>query len=82
MPEMTRIVVSLTGRAAELAGEPRLEYALMPPAQVATVLELMGLRRPQLAELLPTCRVNVNGRAADGSTTLSDGDKITIDSDA
>lgn len=80
MSEMIRVVATLTGRAGELAGESRLEYALMPPAQVATVLELMGLRRPQLAGLLPSCRVSVNGRAADGTTVLSDGDEVTIDS--
>lgn len=81
MPEMIRVVVLLTGRAAELAGETRLEYALMPPAELATVLELMGLRRPQLAGLLPSCRLSVNGRTADGTTTLSDGDEVSIHAD-
>jgi molybdopterin converting factor small subunit len=78
MAEMIRVTVMLVGRAAELADEPRLEYALTPPAALSTVLELMALRRPSLGELLPACTLSVNGGEVDVASILSDGDEVTI----
>jgi sulfur carrier protein ThiS len=78
MENMINLTVVLTGAVAELAHDPKLEYALVPPAKLATLLELMGLRRPELGAVLPSCRVTVNGAAADTNSILSDGDKIEI----
>jgi len=78
MAELVHITVLLLGRAAEVAGELRLEYALVPPARVATVLELIGLRRPDLAALLEHCRLSINGEHADAQAMLVDGDELAI----
>lgn len=78
MADLIHITVLLLGRVADAAGEPRLEYALVPPARVGTVLELIAMRRPQMADVLPACRVTVNGEHADTQASLSDGDEIAI----
>ncbi len=78
MENMINVAVFLSGTVAELAPEPQLEYALVPPARLGTLLELMGLRRPELAGVLPSCRLMVNGVAADPNTILSDGDQVQI----
>jgi hypothetical protein len=78
MSEMINITVTLSGPAAEAAPDPQMEYALVPPARMATLLELLGLRRPELSNLLPSCRVTVNGTEADRDTILADGDRVEI----
>jgi len=78
LSELIHITVQLHGRLAEVAGEPQLEYALVPPVRVGTVLDLIGIRRPQLTELLAACEMTVNEQAAGPDTALSDGDKLGI----
>lgn len=78
MPEMIQATIHLDGRAAEAAGERHLEYALAPPARLGTLLELLEIRRPALAEAMGDCTVLVNGEAADADTPLSSGDHIEI----
>jgi molybdopterin converting factor small subunit len=78
MADLIRITVLLLGRVADVAGEPQLEYALVPPVRVGTLLDLIAVRRPQMAELLPTCRVTVNGENVDPAASLSDGDEVAI----
>jgi hypothetical protein len=78
MPDLLQITVKLSGHAATVAGETTLEYALVPPARLSTVLTLVGLRRPGLAALLPACRFTVNGDDAGRDAALAGGDVVEI----
>jgi len=78
MSPMIQITVKLAGRAAEAAGEESLEYGLVPPVRLGTLLELIGTRRPTLAAILSDCRITVRGAAADSAVLLSQGDVVEI----
>lgn len=80
MPELIQINVTLLGDLADLVLDPRLEYALVPPARLGTLLELIAVKRPELWQTLPGCRCTVNGQTAKQDTVLSNGDIVEIDS--
>lgn len=78
MAQMIQITVMLTGAIAEAAGEDALEYALVPPARLETLLELIQIKRPAIAGLLNSCDIAINGASADADALLSDGDEVVI----
>ena len=75
---MIQITVKLIGAAAEAAGEDILEYALVPPAKLETLIELIQLKRPALVGVFGSCRITINGANADRTALLSSGDEVTI----
>ena len=79
MSPMIQITVKLAGRAAEAAGEESLEYGLVPPVRLGTLLELIGTRRPTLAAMLSECRITIREAIVDSETLLSQGDIVKID---
>jgi hypothetical protein len=78
MQDMVHILVKLDGRLAELVGCDRLEYALVRPATLGTVLELVALKHASLTDVLKSCRFTINGRQADPSSNLAGGDEIVV----
>ena len=78
MSPMIHITVKLTGKVAEAAGESELEYALVPPAGLGMLLELLATRRPAVAGLLDSCRITINGANAARADLLSSGDEVSI----
>jgi endonuclease-3 len=75
---MIRIAVKLIGPAARAVGESVLEYALVPPARLETVLDLMFAKYPRLAAEADSLRFTVNGNDAQPSARLSRGDEVTM----
>jgi len=66
----------LFGPAREAAGTASCE---MPGANVAEVIEsAAALYGERFAELLPTCRVWVNGEPAEPSTELRPSDEVAV----
>ena len=78
MSQMIQITVRLTGSAATAAGEETLEYALVPPARLDVLLDLIGTRRPKLGGILGECRITINGANVDSAALLSHGDEVAI----
>lgn len=78
MAQLIQITVKLTGKAAEAAGEDMLEYALVPPAKLEMLVELIQHKRPTLIGVLGSCRITINGANADRAALLSSGDEVTI----
>lgn len=53
--------------------------ATIPGSTVAEVLDAARNEYgPEFAELVPVCRIWVNGEAADESTAVSDGDEVAL----
>ncbi len=51
----------------------------MPGSTVAEVLDAAREEYgPSFAELVPVCRVWVNGESADGSTAVTDADEVAL----
>jgi len=79
MRDMVHVEVKLGGRVAELVGYDRLEYALVRPATLGTVLELVALKHASLTDLLKSCRFTINGNPAEISSRLAGGDEVVIE---
>jgi hypothetical protein len=75
---MINVSFSLVGRVAEAVGEPRLEYALVPPATIATVVDLMRVKYPLSAELTPSMQFTLNGRPVNQDAELAEGDCVEV----
>lgn len=66
----------LFGPAREAAGTA---YCEIPGSNVAEVIEsACALYGPRFSELLPTCKVWVNGEPASPSTELRAGDELAV----
>lgn len=66
----------LFARAREIAGQ---STDTMPSGTVDDVIaEAVRRYGPSFAELLPTCRVWLNGEAVPGSTLVTDQDEVAV----
>jgi len=75
---MIHITVKLNGPSAKAVGESELEYALVPPAKLDGLLDMMFTKYARLAAKADTLHFAVNGKNVKPSAKLSQGDKVTI----
>ncbi len=75
--EMTRVTVRLFGPLVDIAGTDTLEYALVPPASIADLRELLRARYPRL-ESSRHLRFAVNEEYAEPDHVLREGDVVAL----
>lgn len=75
---MIQVTVRLLGPAVEWVGDEVLSYHLMPPAQLATLIELLHIKYPRLAQRAAFLRYAVNNEYATPDHALADGDEVGI----
>jgi len=78
MDSMIHVSVELNGAAAELVGHERLEYGLVPPATVGTLLELICLKYPELGMHRNELQIVANETPADREVKLAEGMQVII----
>ncbi|MGH7736442.1 MAG: MoaD/ThiS family protein [Candidatus Tyrphobacter sp.] len=65
-------------RVREVAGFARSELTLPHDARIADAWELLAQKVPALAALRACTRIARNGRIAEGSERLADGDELAL----
>ncbi len=78
MRSLIQVQITLTGTPAEVVGDNRMEYGMVPGARCGDLLALMLAKRPALAEMAERFTCSLNGRQVPLETALSDGDHLEI----
>ena len=78
MQPMIQITVRLFGPAVDWAGGDTFEYALVAPATLGGLLELLCARHPRLARRAEFLRFAVNEEYAAVTSELHEGDEVAI----
>lgn len=75
---MHRHEILLFAAAAELANADRLTVDVSPPATAASVLRAIGQQVPELATLLPACRLAVGEAFVDADFPVTPGATLAL----
>lgn len=75
---MKRIQVQMFAGARELAGRPSIEIDVRPPIQAHAVFAALANSHPELAPLLPSCRLAVDNRYVVDQTIIDDDATIAL----
>lgn len=78
MADMLRIIVRPFGPATDVLGSEPIEYALMPPATLGLLVELLVARHPGLRAFEGRLRFAVNEEYAGFDTVLREGDEVAV----
>ncbi len=78
MTNLIHVNVRLFGPAADWAGQEALEYALRPPATLATLIELLSAKYPRLGSNAGFVRFAVGGEYAGADHPLREGDEVAV----
>jgi len=78
LPNMVNVTVRLFGPAIDMVGCESLAYALVEPASLEGLCEMLGARYPKLGANLAYMRFAVNGEYAEASATLAEGDEVAV----
>lgn len=78
MQSMIHIKVVLFGPAVDAVGESELEYALVPPASLSTLADLLFAKYPKLGEASSSLRLAVNGEFTEMGAVLNEGDEVAV----
>lgn len=73
-----QLSVRLFATLRDRAGQSRIDIPFDQPASVATLLDRVADRHPELAPILPSSLVAVNRDFADGQTLISLGDEVAL----
>ncbi len=78
MGNMINVAVYLSGAAADIVGEKMLEYSVVPPAEVSTVVGMLCAKYPDITTSETPLQLRVNGQPVAPDAELSEGDTIEI----
>ncbi|GBC98909.1 Molybdopterin synthase catalytic subunit [bacterium HR17] len=78
MAPQVQVHVQFFGPTKDLTGCERVTTVLPATTSVATVMATLAERFPSLQELLPHCRLALNGRYVEGALQLRDGDHLAL----
>jgi molybdopterin converting factor small subunit len=78
MGDMINVTVHLSGAAADVVGENRLEYSLVAPAEVSTVVSMICAKYSGITRAETPLQLRVNGQPVAPDAELANGDEIEI----